>query len=806
MSNLGAKAENLLRMQTEFELNVPPFVAIAFEDLILNYKQRKESLETLVNDYLSSGRELQETAELITKELSKVALDKTKTFTYFETIKANSWSAVSYRTSAALEDGGADSFAGQYQSFIDQELTLENLEKHTLLCFGSMVSSTVINYAKERGLTQFHLGGSVIVQEMFYGSSSGVLFTENGSGELQIAISNSWQNTVVEGEDAKELKVNRLELDSKKLPWQIRELCKAALVIEAKVGRPLDVEFSYDSKALAFLQFRPITKPMLDYSFDWDSSNISENYPGITLPLTYSVIRQFYGSVYLSFFKMLGASNKDIADKAPITQNMLGYLEGRVYYRITNWYEGIKLIPGRRNQEYFEAMLNPVKKRGEADKTRMDLKSLLAITRFLILILRSERISRRFSKKIAKKIAFYDSINVDYINAASLLQSGKKIRQEMLEDWAVTILNDVRLMVFHGILKRLFAKSENPDDYMLLMQGLNDKASIRPLEALSRLGLVVQDALKQEAISEITKLQQTSSWPKVKQAAQEYINEFGARTPGELKLENQRLTDSLFNTLELALKAANSGIDSAPRTEKRVNIWPTNQSPLLRPLILQIAKNTRGAIDWRERFRFNRAQTFNLSRKSFDAIGNALAAEGLLAEARDIYWLTDTEVDELVNTHAPVQDGKTIVAMRKLQFEQYEKKDKALAVHGTGRIAGMHQINIEAVSLDGSISGKGVAPGEITAEVIVVKEFDPTVDVRGKVLVVHYIDPGWTLLFTQAAGIVAERGNALSHAAIIAREIGIPAIVAAPNATNDLKTGDLVTINGSTGVIKHESL
>ena len=806
MSRLGAKAENLLRMQTEFELNVPPFVAISFEDLILDYSKATLSLQSLVNEFLSSAKTLEETSSLITRELAKVTLDKARTHSYFETIAANSWAAVSFRTSALLEDGGADSFAGQYQSFVDQEFTLENLEKYAVLCFGSMVSSTVINYAKERGLTKFRVGGSVIVQEMFYGNVAGVLFTENGSGELQIAISNSWQNTVVEGEDATEFLVNRLEIDSKKMPRQIRELCKSALVIEAKTGRPLDIEFSYDSEVLAFLQFRPITKPMLEYSFEWDSSNISENYPGITLPLTYSVIRQFYGSVYLSFFKMLGASKKDIADKAPITHNMLGYLEGHVYYRITNWYEGIKLVPGRRNQEYFEAMLNPVKKRGEAEKSIMDLKSIIAIIRFMILILRSERISRRFSKRIAKKIAFYDSINVDYINAASLLQSGKKIRQEMLEDWAVTILNDVRLMLFHGILKRLFAKSDNPDDYMLLMQGLNDKASIRPLEALSKLGLVVQQALESEALSQITKLEQTASWSQVKDAAEDYINEFGARTPGELKLENQRLTDRLFTVLELALKAANSGIDSSPSVEKRVITWPTNQSPLLKPLVLHIAKNTRRAIDWRERFRFNRAQTFNLSRKSFDAIGNALAAEGLLAEPRDIYWLTDTEVDELVNVHAPIQDGKTIVAMRKMQFEQYEKKDKALAVHGTGRIAGMHQVNIEPVSQDGGISGKGVAPGQITAEVIVVKEFDPTVDVRGKVLVVHYIDPGWTLLFTQAAGIVAERGNALSHAAIIAREIGIPAIVAAPNATKDLKTGDIVTINGSTGVIKHESL
>ena len=806
MSKLGAKADNLLRLQNEFELNVPPFVANSFDELIQNFDSVSSSLTSKVNDFLAAKYDLVETTKLISSELSKITLVSSKVDEIVAEVTSMDWHAVSFRTSAALEDGADDSFAGQYQSFLDIQFNAEAFNQYALACFSSMLSQTVLSYVKERGVTNFSLGGSLIVQEMFYGDASGVLFTENGSGELQIALNHSWRNSVVEGEDATELLVNRLEIDTKKMPWQIRELCKAALVVEAKIGRPLDIEFSYDSQVLTFLQFRPITKRMLDYTFEWDSTNISENYPGITLPLTYSVIRQFYGSVYLSFFKMLGASSKDIADKAPITHNMLGYLDGHVYYRITNWYEGIKLIPGRANQEYFEAMLNPVKKRGGAAKAKMDLKSILAIGRFLILISQSERLSTSFSKRIAQKIAFYDAINFDYINAATIMQSGKKIRHEMLEDWAITILNDVRLMVFHGILKKLYEKSENPDDYMLLMQGLNDKASIRPLEALSKLGLIVEAAMQNEKVSKVTDLENTSSWLEITSAAEEYINEFGARTPGELKLENQRLTDRLFIILELALKAANSGIDSSPTSDKRIYNWPTNQSPLLRPLILYIAKNTRKAIDWRERFRFNRAQTFNLSRKAFDAIGDAFVAEGILAEARDIYWLTDTEVDELVNSHAPIQDGKTIVALRKMQFEKYEQLDKALAVHGTGRIAGKHQINIEPASQDGNISGKGVAPGEIKAEVIVVKEFDASVDVRGKVLVVHYIDPGWTLLFTQAAGIVAERGNALSHAAIIAREIGIPAIVAAPNATKDLKTGDLVTINGNTGMIRHESV
>ncbi|MFM8927298.1 MAG: PEP-utilizing enzyme, partial [Rhodoluna sp.] len=167
----------------------------------------------------------------------------------------------------------------------------------------------------------------------------------------------------------------------------------------------------------------------------------------------------------------------------------------------------------------------------------------------------------------------------------------------------------------------------------------------------------------------------------------------------------------------------------------------------------------------------------------------------------DIYWLTDQEVEDLVGSHAPVMDGQGIIAARKQVFAEYDKKSKTLAVNGFGLIAGMHQELVIQTPLSGTLSGNGVASGLVTAEAIVVTEFNPHLDVRGKVLVVHYIDPGWTLLFTQAAAIISERGNALSHAAIISREIGIPAIVGAIGATTELKTGELIQVNGTTGEI-----
>jgi pyruvate,water dikinase len=71
----------------------------------------------------------------------------------------------------------------------------------------------------------------------------------------------------------------------------------------------------------------------------------------------------------------------------------------------------------------------------------------------------------------------------------------------------------------------------------------------------------------------------------------------------------------------------------------------------------------------------------------------------------------------------------------------------------------------------------------------------------GEILIAERTDPGWILLFASAGGIVVEHGSLLSHSAIVARELGIPAVVAAPGATRWLQTGDWIQLDGSSGII-----
>ena len=71
----------------------------------------------------------------------------------------------------------------------------------------------------------------------------------------------------------------------------------------------------------------------------------------------------------------------------------------------------------------------------------------------------------------------------------------------------------------------------------------------------------------------------------------------------------------------------------------------------------------------------------------------------------------------------------------------------------------------------------------------------------GEILVAPSTDPGWTPLFLMAGGLVMEMGGPMSHGAVVAREYGIPAVVGVPEATEHIKTGQELTVDGTDGTV-----
>ena len=98
--------------------------------------------------------------------------------------------------------------------------------------------------------------------------------------------------------------------------------------------------------------------------------------------------------------------------------------------------------------------------------------------------------------------------------------------------------------------------------------------------------------------------------------------------------------------------------------------------------------------------------------------------------------------------------------------------------------------------------GIGCCPGVVRGKARVI--LDPRVAelAAGEILVASRTDPGWVLLFPAALGVLVEHGSLLSHSAIVARELGIPAVVSVPGLIDWLHSGDLVELDGTTGGVR----
>src|SRR3989344_8658369 len=194
----------------------------------------------------------------------------------------------------------------------------------------------------------------------------------------------------------------------------------------------------------------------------WDNTNIAESYPGVSLPLTFSFIKNAYANVYKNFLLAVGVSGKRVQDSASIYSNLLGHIHGHVYYNALNWYEMIKLLPGyAHNKEFLESMWNPAKKL-QAEKTKLKLATALRLAPSLLFFMYKIYTVRW---KVAPFVEYfkqkYDVFSLEPIGGYSLVQLAdryRRLEETFFSAWSVPIINDFRVMIFHGLLKRIVSR------------------------------------------------------------------------------------------------------------------------------------------------------------------------------------------------------------------------------------------------------------------------------------------------------------------------------------------------------------
>lgn len=712
-----------------------------------------------------------------------------------------SWEMSSVRSSADVEDGVSDSFAGQFDTYLN--VARKDLQEKIDLCMASASSEGAAEYLKQRELDK-EVKMSVIVQKMIDADCSGVMFTSNPQGIMNECVitvgKGTGDNVVADKTDTTSYYYNTNDdlyyyegekdlLSSEK----IHELIALGEKIKEILGDYLDIEFSVKDGKIYILQARKITtfSDADPSSFlILDNSNIVESYPNLSLPLTCGFVGFVYSGVFEGLCRRIIGEGKYFDGLKPVFGNMVGNVNGRMYYKISNWYTLIKFLPFRKKIiPVWQEMLG-VKNKTYDEKRDMKVSFFdrLKIDKRIISAFKNspkemEKLNKEF---IRINDEFYKSYH-DGMSNEELIAQYRIIEKKLLACWDITLINDLYTFVHTGLLKHFLRKKyDDADDKTNeFLSGITNIESLKPVRAMidlahSRKGL---------------------SGDEFKKRIDEYIKLYGDRNLEELKLESP----TFRTNPELLMKKIDEYCeDEAKLEEIHKNIMKddgrnmTGESRRIRKLA---AKCSVG-ISNREISRLNRSRIYGMVREIVLSLGKNFCKAGLLDKVHDVFYLT---YDEMFAMTKEPFDAKERIEQRKNEYRMYKCLPAFSRIIFEKNEFNKHHVSVNSHKMaeqTGVMQGVPCSGGISEGEALVVEDISMLENAKDKILVTKMTDPGWVFYLASAKGVISQKGSILSHTAIISREIGIPSIVGVANVMAKINTGDIVRMDGSSGRIE----
>ena len=809
LEQAGGKGFSLWKLR-EQDFPVPPFLILSADYFRL---QKGKSI----------SREVQE-------EILQTIRQDLKGFTEF-----------SVRSSSVMEDGSNLSFAGQFKTLLN--VKEDEVISAIIEVWESAQSETVQSYLNHNASLKETVDMAVVIQAMVPSEMSGVAFaidpvTGNrnakrisatlGLGEQLVSGEVDAFEYVIENGITSLLNSAKTEQESRILTEsQLNEI--AALVDKSTefFGLYQDIEWAIASENVYLLQSRPIThvKELADTSDElivWDNSNITESYPGMTTPLTFSFIEDIYREVYKQFSRVLGVEESLIIKNEAIF-SMLGHLKFRVYYNLGNWYRVLSLLPGYEiNAGFMEQMMGVKEKLNiKIETVPSNQNKYVRLVRMIIHVLsqwfKIESSVQEFYYRFQKALDSAPSESLKNKAPIHLKTVYERLEKQLITKWDAPLVNDFFAMIAFGIVvKQLESLNiENPKSKANTL--LADEGGIISTEPAKDLERIADEIKKNVSLKEkllntereknCIKLIHTDK--NVADLFQNYINRFGDRWAEELKLET--ITPStnpellipmikLYLATEIAKKSSTLQ-DEKIETLKEVDALFGRFSPK-KWLFNLMLKQARNRVKGRENLRFERTRLFAKIREIFVEWGKYYYKNGLLESPRDIFFLSKSELFKFSSGTLSDLSLQELVNKRKVEWEEAKSLDLPERIQSYGNPNSFNQIQeMEYGLVEGDLSGIGCSKGVVKGKVKLVYSPTDIEGLNGCIMVAEKTDPGWTPIFPLAKAILIERGSLLSHAAIVAREMGIPAIVSVPNIMKTLKNDMWVEMDGTTGII-----
>jgi pyruvate,water dikinase len=713
------------------------------------------------------------------------------------------------RSSSVAEDLPDASFAGLYLSVLGvrgADAALDAIAQ--VQASGSSLRARSYGGGRSAGM-------AVLVQRLVEGEASGVAFSANpvtgDRGQVVVTATRGLGDALVSGEvPGDEWTVAaggpRLMAESEGaidagVASRVAELARR---VETHLGQPADIEWTVQSGRLVLLQARPITVLPTPPEFAAPKGTWQKDTSHFTEPIT-----------------PFGASTYGVY-AAPAFQNMIstwGFLPERVEARVIGhelymhvepddggkapppwWLLGVvaRLVPSlraklRRSQEVVDAgMLESVPLTWEAEH--------------------KPRIEREIRRLAVMDLAALDddALHAHLHAVEAMAEEAMALHFRLFVPYVVGLYELVKIC--DGLL------GMGLPEVMRLLQGLSVASSAPTRELAEVAALVRKNPGAKTALMQPDAFERLAADPVVGAALRGWMRRWGLRTigydPGQPSFDERP-------SLVIGLLAELVG--------------DSRENDLAEKRAMSVA-DARRRLSGERLERFDRALAFaevvypqrednvlytdnlpaGLVRRVGLEMGRRLVERGRLAHATDMAMLS---FEEMLSD----ADLGSLVARRRAEIAWVRAHPGPLcfgpppgaAPDLRGLPAAARRLNnallwaLEeeltppAATEGEDIGGLGASPGVVTARVRVIRSAAEIEKLRaGEVLVCPITTPAWTVIFPRAAALVTDGGSILSHAAIVAREHGLPAVVGTGDATRRLRDGQLVTVDGNLGVVR----
>lgn len=769
-------------------------------------------------DYAHPQKLVKQT-ELLKTKLSALPLPASlrkeirQTLGKFKNIKA-----FSVRSSSTMEDLSGAAFAGQHDTFLNC-VGAKDIEDKIKQCFLSLWHDRAVAYRHQQGFSQQDTTMAVVVQRMIQAEAAGVGFSINpvngnvqeilinanyGLGEsvvsgestvdqfivskkdgtiLQRAVAEKEEKIVSSARGTKTLKLSGKEaLKPCLTDKQIKQVAALNAQVEKHYGFPQDIELAFQGHQLFLLQARPITT----LPPRWTRDESAERYPTVLTPFTWDFVEKAFHISLNHSFRLMGFPPFEGKWFAMFdnyiygNQNAVWLYMGQTPVQITDL-EDLRGKIGFLKDRFSYVQELPVRWTRNLDTYLLGIGALMA-----------EDLSQKDVAQVWEYLLRVAELGTNYFRPNIAISITQALLYKMF-------LYFITLAVGEAEAKQLFP---------LLIATTETKTNLVNTELYGLAQLAKQDKallslLTKTPSKEIIRKNRLKAFPAFDKAFRSFLNMHGHRET-DFDYYIPTWVEAPWVVLDNLKLIINTPQTKTP-LDKEYDVKIANQEAQAQ-LFARVPQDLH--FFYYEMLRLVRAytslddiehyQTTRLTlpiRKGTLAMGKLLQKARVVKDPYDVFFCHMDSLRQFVEGKLTKEQLKKVIATEKAAYLKNKERTPAWDLQA--------QENTAPTKNDSHMTGLAGSPGVAEGKVFIVHTTEDFAQFpKNAVLVARTTNPAWTPLFYNACALITESGGPLSHGAVTAREMKLPAVMSVRNVLKTLKNGQKVRVNGSKGIVE----